>query len=124
MVAAMEAKGYDVRRAEQALEEALALRDRGAFDELTSKTHELLRLTYASPLDPAHPYHTYEHPQTWEDVRKAMHPGVDDRRAGLDLEPLQAKIYAGWLGQLAGGSFGTAIEGYTGEQITKVYGKI
>ena len=33
-------------------------------------------------------------------------------------------IYQGWLGQLAGGSFGTAIEGYTGDQIHKVYGDV
>jgi ADP-ribosylglycohydrolase len=37
---------------------------------------------------------------------------------------LDEKIYQGWLGQLAGGSYGTAIEGYTGEQIHKVYGDV
>src|SRR5450756_3195524 len=30
----------------------------------------------------------------------------------------------GWVGQLAGGAFGTAIEGYTGQRISEVYGDV
>jgi ADP-ribosylglycohydrolase len=40
------------------------------------------------------------------------------------LDALDEKILAGWLGQLAGGSFGTAIEGYHTRRIAEVYGEI
>lgn len=40
------------------------------------------------------------------------------------VDRLEERILAGWLGQLAGGSFGTAIEGYHGERIRQVYGTI
>jgi ADP-ribosylglycohydrolase len=49
---------------------------------------------------------------------------VQDEAFDFDRSDLPERIYQGWLGQLAGGSFGTAIEGYTGAQITKVYGDI
>ena len=44
-----------------------------------------------------------------------------DRRG---LEKLEEKTLAGWLCQLAGGAFGTAIEGYHTDRIAEVYGVI
>jgi ADP-ribosylglycohydrolase len=49
---------------------------------------------------------------------------VQDKPMPFDRGDLEERIYQGWLGQLCGGSFGTCIEGYTGEQISKVYGDI
>jgi len=114
--------------------------------ELRALTAELLHAIHTAPRDPSHPYWTYEHPATWDDVRAEMPatdapasageaptgaaptpaqnsaaPGAPPSRAPDDLE---ARMYAGWLGQLAGGAFGTAIEGYHSTQLQKVYGRI
>lgn len=35
---------------------------------------------------------------------------------------LERRIHAGWLGQIVGGAYGTALEGYTGETLRRVYG--
>ena len=86
-------------------------------------TASLLEALYNAPKDESHPYHKYEHPALWEDVRKAMGK-VDKSNRSASVENLEEKIQQGWVGQLAGGSFGTAIEGYTGTNIASVYGEI
>jgi ADP-ribosylglycohydrolase len=105
--------------------------------ELRALTAELLHEIHYAPRDPSHPYWTYEHPATWDEVRAAM-PAAEESaeapagaaRNGAAPAParspddLEARIHAGWLGQLAGGAFGTAIEGYHSAQLQKVYGRI
>lgn len=123
MVQAKANQGYDVSRAEALLDEGLALFEAGSTADLRAVTAALLAALIEAPVDPAHPYHQYAHPQGWGAVRAAMAGGVDESRprweAGFD-----ERITQGWLGQLAGGAFGTAIEGYTGAQIEKVYGRV
>ncbi len=92
--------------------------------ELRALTAELLHEIHYAPRDPAHPYWNYTHPAEWEAVRAEM-PSAEESQAPAPLsDDLEARIYAGWLGQLAGGAFGTAIEGYHGAQLQKVYGRI
>lgn len=123
MVQAKGNQGYDVSKAEALLEEGLALCEAGKKDELRALTAALLAALVEAPVDPSHPYHSYEHPEGWEAVRAAMAADIDEGTP--DWQPdFEERIYQGWLGQLAGGAFGTAIEGYTGEQIEKVYGRV
>lgn len=109
--------------------------------ELRALTAELLHEIHCAPRDPSHPYWNYVHPVEWEAVRAEM-PAAETSvgRTGTAQEsfssetpatqrpPLpdnpEARIHAGWLGQLAGGAFGTAIEGYHSAQLQKVYGRI
>lgn len=124
MVQAMGNKGYDVSTAEQYLEEGLHLHAEGRKDELRVITAKVLNALQNAPLDRNESYHTYQHPESWEDVQKSMGAvsAVPERK---EWKPEYAnQIYAGWVGQLAGGSFGTCIEGYTGKRIAEVYGKI
>ncbi|HOU62011.1 MAG TPA: ADP-ribosylglycohydrolase family protein, partial [Rectinema sp.] len=85
----------------------------------------LLHEIHYAPRDLSHPYWRYEHPQEWNEIREAM-PAATVSETGRPSLPsdLEARIHAGWLGQLAGGAFGTAIEGYHSEQLHKVYGRI
>jgi ADP-ribosylglycohydrolase len=107
--------------------------------ELRALTAELLHEIHRAPRDPSHPYWNYTHPAGWEAVRAEMpaaEPSAVQEGAartstsGTDSAPahspdnLEARIHAGWLGQLAGGAFGTAIEGYHTAQLQKVYGRV
>ncbi|MDA8426432.1 MAG: ADP-ribosylglycohydrolase family protein [Treponema sp.] len=123
MVQAMGNKGYDVVEAERLLPLGLDLARSGRRDELRALTAELLAAIHGARADPAHPYWSYRHPRLWEEVRAAM-PASGDERARPVPGDLEERIHAGWTGQLAGGAFGTAIEGYHTEQIEKVYGRI
>lgn len=116
-------KGLDTSAAVPLIETALELHKQGRIDELRAVTAEIMQAINNAPVDPAHPFHTYTHPENWQDIRAAM-GDVQEQPFALERSTLQERIYQGWLGQLAGGSFGTCIEGYTGEQIGKVYGEI
>lgn len=116
-------KGLDTSAVVPLIEKGRALLHEGKMPELRVLTAELLEALNNAPIDRAHPFHQFQHPATWAEVKAAMGK-VQETAFDFDRTDLPARIYQGWLGQLAGGSFGTAIEGYTGEQISKVYGDI
>jgi len=123
MVQAMGNRGFDVSSAEVLLPQGIDLFQAGKIDELRVITAQILAALNTAPIDPANPIHQYHHPSTWEESLAAMGTIHPENLLKSDKD-LAEKIYQGWLGQLAGGSFGTAIEGYTGEQIQNVYGNI
>ncbi|MGV8025127.1 MAG: ADP-ribosylglycohydrolase family protein [Anaerolineaceae bacterium] len=124
MVQGMGNKGYDVSAAEQYLEEGMTLHANGCKEDLRVITALVLNALKNAPLDMKDGYHAYQHPDSWEKVQNSM---GDINGAATSTEwkkEYPDQIYQGWLGQLAGGSFGTCIEGYTGKHIAEVYGKI
>jgi len=124
MVQAKGNLGYDVSAAERLLPEGLALHKDGKVDDLRALTAALMAALHKAPLDLESEYHRFEHPEDWTGIQAAMGDGVVDTPFEVDLANLPERVYYGWLGQLAGGSFGTAIEGYTGAQIKQVYGRV
>jgi len=123
MVQALGNKGYDVSAAEALLPEGLELFRAKRMDDLRVITARILNALNQAPKDPASDYHRYSCPAEWTDVRAAM-GAVQEGQDQNALADIEEKIHHGWIGQLAGGSFGTAIEGYTGERITEVYGEV
>ena len=117
-------KGYDTSAAVPLILEGIELAKHGQMDELRVLTAKLLHVIQTAPINPAHLIHRCEHPEDWDGIRAAMNPAVSEKPLQALPADLDERIYQGWLGQLAGGSFGTAIEGYTGEQIAKVYGDV
>jgi ADP-ribosylglycohydrolase len=116
-------KGRDTSRAVELIVKGIELAKTDQIDELRVLTAQILHELNEAPLDLNHPYNSYEHPESWAEVRAAMGK-VTEEPIPFDRSTLSARIYQGWLGQLSGGSFGTAIEGYTGTQIAKVYGEV
>lgn len=124
MVQSMANKGYDMTAAEELLPIGMALAEKKDLGELRALTAELMERTFQALLNPHSVYRKFHHPSDWESVMAAMSPEVSKDPLKGGRENLDKKIYHGWLGQLAGGSFGSAMEGYTGEQLARVYGKI
>jgi hypothetical protein len=117
MVQSMANRGYDVSEAEAYLEEGIFLAQRGDAQALRVLTARLLARLFNAPRIPEHPYWTYYHPATWEAVVSAM-PATDSLDVYAHIDGIiEERIYQGWLGQLAGGAFGTCIEGYHTTQI-------
>ena len=123
MAQAQYTKGFDTSAATDLIQKGITLAKENKIDELRVVTAELMNVILNAPMDKSHPIHNYQHPETWDDVREAMGSVIEEKLIE-EIPDLDERIYQGWLGQLAGGSFGTAIEGYTGEQITKVYGDV
>lgn len=124
MIQAKANQGYDVSQAEALLAKGLELHKAGDKEDLRALTSELMAALYAAPQLTDHPYHQFSYPGKWDAVVADMADGIAHSYLSDWDEDYSKRIYQGWIGQLAGGSFGTAIEGYTGEQIAKVYGKV
>lgn len=123
MVQAMANRGYDVNQAEALLPEGMRLAAEGNRPELRVLSARLLAALFDAPPIETHHYHGYTHPATWEEVFAAM-DAPESGSSPLPIPQLAERIHHGWLGQLAGGAFGTCIEGYHGRQIERLYGEI
>ena len=117
-------QGYDVSEAEALIPQGRALEAAGKLEDLRVLSARIMKALKEAPKIAGHPYHSYDHPSTWEDVKAAMPASKGYRPLSGWREAYAGRIYQGWMGQLAGGSFGTALEGYTGSQIAKVYGEV
>lgn len=124
MVESMANKGYDMREAETLLPEGMRLAKAGDRPELRALTARLLAAIHSAPPNPDSPYWSYHHPAHWSDVLAALPPEVTRGGRPEPILDLDERIHSAWLGQLAGGAFGTALEGYHFRQILKVYGRI
>jgi ADP-ribosylglycohydrolase len=124
MAQALGNKGYDVSAAESYLEEGMRLHAQGQVDELRVVTAKILHALNVAQPDPHHEYQQYQHPESWDEIQQAMGHVEKAVSPPAWRESYRERIYQGWVGQLAGGSFGTCIEGYTGKRIAQVYGVI
>lgn len=123
MVESMANRGYDVTEAERLLPLGMELAKAGNRNQLRALTSELLAAIHDAPRDPQSIYWGFQHPASWEDTTRAM-DAREERPDASALSSLEEKTLAGWRGQLAGGAFGTAIEGYHSDRIAQVYGEI
>jgi len=117
-------QGYDVSEAEALIPEGRALEAANNLTDLRVVSARIMKALREAPKIEGHPYHRYEHPATWYEIMAAMPAARGYRPLSGWKESYAVRILQGWIGQLAGGSFGTAIEGYTGAQIAGVYGEI
>lgn len=123
MIQAQENKGYDLSKGIPYYERGLSLLGKDDLVELRALTAEMLEAIFSAPKIDNHPYHQYKHPERWTSVLTEM-GDVSQENELESISNLEQRIHQGWVGQLAGASFGTAIEGYTGENIAKVYGEV
>jgi len=117
-------QGYDVSEAEALLPEGIKLEAEGRIEELRVLSARIMKALKEAPRIADHPYHSYEHPASWQDTKAAMPAAEGYEPYSGWKDEYTRRIYQGLVGQLAGGSFGTAIEGYTGERIRQVYGDV
>ncbi|HWQ22449.1 MAG TPA: ADP-ribosylglycohydrolase family protein, partial [Clostridia bacterium] len=118
----MENQGFDESVAVSLIPQGLQLARSGDAPALRVVTAHYLDALFAAPQDPSSPYLGFERPCSWDEVLSrlpAAHTPQEERPDGVE-----EKTLAGWVGQLAGGAFGTAIEGYTGQRISEVYGEV
>ena len=119
-IQAMRNKGYKVEAAEKFILEGLkAVEDNepGTLQRVTAKIYKALN---EAPIDKSSNYHKFKHYNTWDDIKKKV--SFDCYNYDCNSKEFEEAIKAGWLAQLIGGALGTQIEGYTKENIEKVYG--
>ncbi len=116
-IQSVENMGMDVSTAEKLFKKGLQLLEENKFDQLKSITSLILKELREAPKLANHPYHSFKRPLEWEEISKGF------PKENFKLESIKEKILGGWLGQIAGASMGTKLEGYFGEVLEETYGE-
>ena len=112
-VASQSQLGFDVGAACPILAEGLAAKADGDDARCVELADRLLDALAATPKIPRHAYHR-------QASISAVQRDVAERIP--KIRDVDVRIHAGWVGQIAGGAFGTALEGCTGEALRATYG--
>lgn len=122
-VQSMENMGYDVQAAEELLNEGFKAYESDDLIDLYRLTAQIAGELMGASRIPDHPYWTYHVYNTFDEMEKdARFPVAVSVRMNSDAFRLQ--LEKSWLAQIAGGAFGTALEGYSGDQIRLAICKI
>ncbi len=116
-VQAVENMGKDVVDAETLLEEGFEALREGNVGKLKAITSLIFHLLSKAKEIPEHPYHRFRRPLRWEEISMEFPTIAFDPPE----DPLR-RIHGGWLGQIAGASMGTALEGHLHDALVETYG--
>lgn len=119
----LENKGYVLAPYSELLSEGLAALAAGDFERLYTIDMRLRVLMRAAQPDPNHPSQKTVRYASWSEFERTVSWPADVVPAYDDAE-LRDRLAAGWLGQLVGAAAGTALEGYSAENLMKVFGPI
>ncbi|SDY23567.1 ADP-ribosylglycohydrolase family protein [Tindallia californiensis] len=119
----MENRGLDVSQAEKWIEPGLKAWETDDMASLHRITARIFHELFKAPKNQKDTYWTYEEFYSWEQYESSVKfPDsiyIDVNQAGF-LE----KIHAGWLAQIIAGAIGTALEGYTTDQLMSLFGEV
>lgn len=122
-VQSMENMGFDISKTEVLVEQGLQALDRNDLAELNRVTARLFYELNHLPKDSQSEYWKYQQYASWEDYLKRVsfpvYPSFD-----LGTPEFEAQILSGWTAQICGGAFGTALEGYTTDNLRRTFGEI
>ncbi|ATN37466.1 hypothetical protein ACO34A_27235 (plasmid) [Rhizobium sp. ACO-34A] len=119
----MESKGYVLPPYEDLLAEGRKVLLEGDFERLYVIDMRLRVMMREAKVDPAHPSQKTLRYGSWEEFDKAV-AWPADVAVDLSSEDVADRLRGGWLAQLVGAAAGTALEGYTAENILEAFGPI
>jgi len=122
-VQSMENRGYDVTKAEEFISAGLKAYRQNDMGELHRITSLIFHELYNAKKDPTSPYRNFKEYGSWQEFQKAA--GSFERyEYDVFSGEFEEKIYGGWMAQICGGALGTALEGYTTENLKQTFGQI
>ncbi len=122
-IQSMENMGYDVTEAEKLMEIGLKAFNEDDMPTLIKTTCILWEMFGKMPKIESHPYHQYKVYNTFDQIESKIdypHSTMVD----TSTKSFYQAIYYGWISQFVGGSFGTALEGYTTKNLREAFGEI
>lgn len=114
--------GRNVEKAEEFLKQGYEALQANDMVKLHRATHELFTELNEAAKDEASSYWKYDIYEDFESFAAGCHFGKAEE---VDLESgdFKERVRKSWLAQIAAGAFGTALEGYSREQILKSFGR-
>lgn len=119
----LENKGFVLAPYEELLRDGLAALERGDFETLYRIDMRLRVLMRAARPDPDHPSQKTVRYGSWDEFDAAVQ-WPDDVLYAIQSDDFRDRTAAAWMAQLVGAAAGTALEGYTAENIAEVFGPI
>ncbi|WP_435655354.1 ADP-ribosylglycohydrolase family protein [Brucella pituitosa] len=119
----LENKGYVLAPYAELLRDGLAALERGDFETLYRIDMRLRVLMRAAKPDPNHPSQKTTRFASWEGFDATV-KWPEDVAYDLSSDDFRARTSGAWMAQLVGAAAGTALEGYTAENIAEVFGPI
>ncbi|MEI8216288.1 MAG: ADP-ribosylglycohydrolase family protein [Eubacteriales bacterium] len=126
MTAAVQSKenmGYIVENSGELLNDGFNALEQGDMVELHKATAKLWLQINKAKIDEESSYWKYKNYRSWEEYVEAIEMPVSIK-CNKDYAQMMDSLNAGWISQIIGGAMGTAIEGYTTENIRKTFGEI
>lgn len=122
-VQSMENMGYDVTEAEVLMRQGLKAYQEEDICSLIKITNELWNLFGNLKKIKNHKYFDFT---VYDSFNKYLSAVEFPKKVEVDIntKDFYEQIYCGWLAQFVGGAFGTAMEGYTSENLYKKFGEI
>lgn len=115
--------GYDTSEADDLVKDGIKAVDEDRIYDLYKVTTKLLSCINNAKKIEDHPYWKYKQYNEFAEYLQSV-SFKDDYKYDVNSKDFEEKTYAAWIGQIVAGALGTAIEGYTTEQITKKFGTI
>lgn len=114
-------QGYDVSDAVSLIDDAEKCFQNDDWGGLERVTALIMKSLNNAPKNMSHIYHKFQTPKTLEEII-ALSNIKDDSQKSKPKSNYEEQIYNGWLAQIAGGAYGTAIEGYRGSVLRETFG--
>ncbi|MGL6173387.1 MAG: ADP-ribosylglycohydrolase family protein, partial [Cellulosilyticaceae bacterium] len=122
-VQSVENLGRNVSRAESFLVEGYSALESDDLVKLHRVTHEIFTALNEAPKDEASNYWKYDSYNSFEEFAAACNfPQVVE--VDIESASFKERVHKTWMAQFAAGAFGTALEGYSRENILKSFGKV
>lgn len=113
-------QGYDVSEAMPLLDEAKKASNKDDWGEVERLTALFLHKLNNAKKNPEHIYHKFKTPVTFNEIEKLCRM---EKEKGEIPSDYKERMHAGWVAQIAGGAYGTALEGYFGCALRDTFGE-
>ena len=115
--------GYDVTNAEALIEDGLKALKEDNMAELNKITAKVFYELSKCPKIENHKYWEYATYETFEEYAKKVK--FDSyNKVDVHSKDFEERTYYGWMAQICGGAFGTALEGYTTDKLRETFGEV
>ncbi|WP_304942729.1 ADP-ribosylglycohydrolase family protein [Vallitalea guaymasensis] len=121
-IQAIENRGYIVEGYEEIIKEGLEALNNNDMVKLHTLTSKLYHQMNICIKDEKSSYWKYKIYKTWKQYEEDVTFVKDSY--DVNSKEFEEKILIGWKSQLVGGALGTAVEGYTTDNLRKVFGEI
>lgn len=119
----MENRGMDVSAAESLIDHGMKAWVDEDMASLHRITAQIFRELFQASPNEEDPYWNYEEFKSWEQYASSVR-FPEKKEICIEASSFKNKIYAGWLAQIIAGAMGTALEGYSTEQLLKTFGEV